>query len=327
MSQRCIGGAVAFGLALVLATPAASTPPGTNGMIVWQREARTGFPHLWVANPDGSEARRVFATARNRGEIEGAFSPTDPNLVFFTRFSDALFSDNIYSGNLASGAVTRVTRARSAELAPSISPDGARIAYFAVPRPRRIDPDAPPPPEHIRLVNVDGSGDSGLTSRRRRSFDPDWSPDGSRLVYTETRFVGRRQRPQTRQVVMNADGTGRRILTAFGGPNEINGKWMPDGRTILFERRRQGGTRSDILAIGAGGGRPRTVLATRAWETNPVPSPDGIRIVFTSDRGRRGRERLGPGFELYTMALDGTDIARLTNNRRPDIWPDWQRLP
>jgi Tol biopolymer transport system component len=327
MPQRCIRGAVALSLALFLATPAASTPPGTNGMIVWQREARTGFPHLWVANPDGSEARRVFATARNRGEIEGTFSPTDPDLVFFTRFSGALFSDDLFRGNLATGAVTRVTRARSAELAPSISPDGAQIAYFAVPRPRRIDPDTPPLREHIRVVNVDGSGDRALTSRRRRSVDPDWSPDGSRLVYTEARYVRGRPGPQNRQVVMNADGTGRQALTAFGGPDEINGKWMPDGRTILFERRRQRGTRSDILAIGADGAGLRTVLATPAWETNPVPSPSGTRIVFTSDRDRRGHERLGPGFELYTMALDGTDMVRVTNNRRPDIWPDWQRLP
>jgi Tol biopolymer transport system component len=125
---------------------------------------------------------------------------------------------------------------------------------------------------------------------------------------------------------MNADGTGRRAITSYGGRDEINPKWMPDGRTIVFERLQERGTRSDIVAIGAGGGPQRTILATPAWETNPVPSPDGTRIVFTSDRDRRGRERLGSGFEVYTMALDGSSVARLTNNRRSDIFPDWQRL-
>ena len=223
--------------------------------------------------------------------------------------------------------MTRVTSTRSADLAPSISPDGA-IAYFAVPRPRRIDPDALPPPERIRVVTVDGSGDRTLTSRRRRSVDPDWSPDASRLIYTEARFVGRRQRPQNRQVVMNAGGTGRRVLTAFGGPDEINGKWMPDGRTILSSSGAGNAGRAPTSSQSA----PMATDRARSWQrepgrTNPVRSPDGTRIVFTSDRDRRGRGRLGPGFELYTMALDGTDIARLTNNRRPDIWPDWQRLP
>jgi Tol biopolymer transport system component len=70
-----------------------------------------------------------------------------------------------------------------------------------------------------------------------------------------------------------------------------------------------------------------TVLATPRWETNPVPSPDGTRIVFCSDRDRPGSKWPGPGFEIYTMNIDGTSITRITNNRSPDIWPDWQRVP
>ena len=102
---------------------------------------------------------------------------------------------------------------------------------------------------------------------------------------------------------------------------------MPDGQTIVFEEAKRRGTRSDIVAMSANGGPPRALLATPAWETNPIPSPDGTRILFTSDRDRRGRDRLGPGFELYTMALDGSAVVRLTDNRQPDIFPDWQRLP
>jgi Tol biopolymer transport system component len=325
--QRPIVSAIALAAASLVALPAAATPPGRNGAIVWQRESRTGPPHLWVANPDGSGARQVFAANGRRGEAEGTFSPTDPNVMFFMRVSPRPFSEDIYSGNLATGAVTRVTRASSADIAPTVSPDGTKIAYFALPRPRRFDPDAPPPPARIHVANLDGSGDRALTPRRRRSFDPDWSPEGSRIAYTEVRFVGRPPEPQNRLMLMNADGTGRRALTAFGGVDEINPKWMPDAQTIVFEGLRERGTRSDILAIGAAGGAPRPILVTRAWETNPIPSPDGTRIAFTSDRDRRGRERLGPGFELYTIALDGSGIVRLTNNRRPDIFPDWQRLP
>jgi TolB protein len=78
--------------------------------------------------------------------------------------------------------------------------------------------------------------------------------------------------------------------------------------------------------MNADGSGVRPLLATGAYETNPVPSPDGTRIVFTSDRDRPGRRRLGPGFEVYTMALDGTGLTRVTNNRTPDLFPDWQRL-
>jgi Tol biopolymer transport system component len=326
MSLRFMGGAVALALLTVLAPPAAATPPGQNGLIAWQRESRTTPPHLWVANPDGSAAREVFANAPSEGEFEVALSPTDPNLVFFSAFFGGPFSEDIYSGNLATGAVTRVTMANSADIAPTVSPDGTKIAYFGVRRPRNINREAPPPPERIRVANLDGSGDRALTPRKQRSIDPDWSPDGTRIVYTQARLVGRRQqRAQNRLVVMNADGSGRRPITAFGGPNEINAKWTPDGQTILFEQLRR--RDADILAMSPNGGGTRRVLATDAWETNPVPSPDGTRIVFTSDRDRRGRDRLGRGFEVYTIARDGSDIVRLTNNRKVDIFPDWQRLP
>ena len=326
MSLRFTGGAVALALFTVLAPPAAATPPGQNGLIAWQRESRTTPPHVWVANPDGSAARQVFANAPSEGEFEGTFSPTDPNLMFFSAFFAGPFSEDIYSGNLATGAVSRVTTANSADIAPTVSPDGTKIAYFGIRRPRNINREGPPPPERIRVASLDGSGDRALTPRKQRSIDPDWSPDGTRIVYTQVRLVGRRQqRAQNRLVVMNSDGSGRRPITAFGGASEINPKWTPDGQTILFERLRR--RDSDILAMSPNGGRARRVLATDAWETNPVPSADGTRIVFTSDRDRRGRDRLGRGFELYTMARDGSDIVRLTNNRKADIFPDWQRLP
>ncbi len=86
---------------------------------------------------------------------------------------------------------------------------------------------------------------------------------------------------------------------------------MPDGQTIVFERFRERGTRSDIATINVADGTEQTVLATRAWETNPIPSPDGTRIAFTGNRDRPGPKRHGLGFEVYTMALDGSDIVRL----------------
>jgi Tol biopolymer transport system component len=81
--------------------------------------------------------------------------------------------------------------------------------------------------------------------------------------------------------------------------------------------------------MNADGSGKRRITATRPHETNPVFSPDGTRIAFTSDRDNRrlSKERLGRGFELYTMALDGSGIVRVTTNRRPDLFPDWQPLP
>jgi Tol biopolymer transport system component len=317
--------ALALIASLAVAAPAAATPPGSNGLIGWQRETTSGFTRLVVANPDGSAARTVFVNPARTGEVELTFSPTDPNLVFFTRFRITPFSEDLLRGNLASGRVRRLARPRSADIAPTVSPDGSTIAYFGVRRPKVLDPNGPQPPERIQLIGTNGGNHRTITPRNLRAIDPDWSPDGTRFVYTEARL--RPGRVQNRLAIMNVDGTGRRPLTRYGGPNEVNGKWMPDGQTIVFEQLRDGGGRSDIASIPASGGPIRKILGSRAWETNPVPSPDGTRIVFSGNLDRRGGDRLSLNFELYTMAVDGTDIVRITNNRRPDIFPDWQRLP
>lgn len=325
ISRRRLTGAIAIGLTGMLVMPAAATPPGSNGFIVWQKEQLNGPPKLKVANADGSGTRTVFS-GRDSGEFEGAFSPTAPELLFFSRGRRAPYSEDIYAGNLATGQVKRVIRARSADIAPSVSPDGTRIAYFAAPRPAVFREDRPGPPERIHIANLDGTGDRAITPKSKSSVDPDWSPDGTRIAYAESRFTSPTS-AQTRIMIVNVDGTGRRALSSYGGVDEINPKWTPDGQTIIFENLKRTGTKSDIVAIAPTGGPVRTILATKFWDTNPIPSPDGTRILFTSDRDRPGRERLGPGFELYTMAQDGSGIVRLTNNRSPDIFPDWQRRP
>ena len=172
-------------------------------------------------------------------------------------------------------------------------------------------------------MNVDGSGRRRLTRDRLYSFDPDYSPDGSRIVFAEGRVRGRGV--QNRLAVMDADGRNRRAITRFGGTDDINPKWTPDGQRIVFEARGRR-TRSDIASIVLDGSDLRLLLATPAWETNPIPSPDGTKIVFTSDRDRPGRDRINRGFEVYTMNVDGTGVTRLTTNTKVDAFPDWQRL-
>lgn len=310
----------------LLAAPAVATPPGTNGMLVWQREAPRVLPRLLVAPLGGDEVSGLFPSSSRHGDFEGTFSPVAPNQMAFTRWPGGNYTEDIMVGDMVLGSVRRIRRPGSADIAPSYSPDGTHIVYFQAPRPKKIRRDRPGPPEQVHVMSVDGSADRRLTPKGRRSIDPDWSPDGTRIVYSEVRILG--DRGEQRLRIMNADGSGDRSLTAFGGRDEINPKWMPDGQTIVFENASPRGSHSDIATIKPDGSGLRTVLRTPRWETNPIPSPDGTLIAFTSDRDRPdGAERLGLGTELYLMGVDGAGITRLTNNRQADLFPDWQRLP
>ena len=136
---------------------------------------------------------------------------------------------------------------------------------------------------------------------------------------------------------MNTDGTGTRVILPCAAARDIASfAWSPDGTQLILEiatgtpaGRTPHTRQSDLAIVAADGSGLRRLTRTAALETNPVFSPDGRFVAFTSDRASRSRrqERNGKAFELYTMRIDGSDIRRVTANGVPDLHPDWQALP
>ena len=121
---------------------------------------------------------------------------------------------------------------------------------------------------------------------------PDWSPDGTRIVFARGRGNENNSFVAWTLYVVNRDGSGLRQLTQSRGfLGESAPSWSPDGNTIAFERRLDGG----IYTIDVDGTNERLLVSdgfTPAW------SPDGSRIAFQQDR-------IGPiaVFDLETQAV------------------------
>ncbi|QDQ26903.1 PDZ domain-containing protein [Chitinimonas arctica] len=83
----------------------------------------------------------------------------------------------------------------------------------------------------------------------------------------------------------------------------------PDGRTVAFV---SGG---DIWTVPADGGEARLLIAHPAAESRPQWSPDGRKLVFTSNRSGNG--------DLYLLDLDNNSLRRLTHDDRPEQASGW----
>ncbi len=87
---------------------------------------------------------------------------------------------------------------------------------------------------------------------------------------------------------MNADGTGKRQVTTNGASN-FSPFFHPDGKRIIFssnvETRGEGGRPSfHLFLIGDDGTGLERLTVEGNFNSFPMFSPDGTRLVWVSDR-------------------------------------------
>ena len=313
---------VAVAGAAALAVPAAATFPGTSGKLVFERPTDNGA-NLFSVAPDGSGLTRL--TDRKGIEGDSSWSPDGSKVAFACAKNPERGPYEICVINADGGGFTQLTRHGTFSVAPAWSPDGTKIVYSTLKGPG----------DHLRLyvMNADGSGKQRLT-RHEGTYshtDPSWSPDGATIAFGILKAGDTPRSFDCSIALIDAvDGGKLRRLTPPRGSDELNPNWSPDGASIAFEVNELFEVRqSDIWLMNADGSGKQRLTKTKFYETNPVFSPDGKRIAFTGDRDNRklSKQRLGRGFELYTMAADGGDLIRVTDNRRAELFPDWQPLP
>ena len=100
----------------------------------------------------------------------------------------------------------------------------------------------------------------------------------------------------------------------------INPAWSPDGRRLLFQSERSGGT--DIYVMDADGANVTRLTEDPAADTHARWAPDGKRFVFDSERGG--------AWHIYVANADGSGVRRVTTdaqarNGAAGRHPDWSR--
>jgi len=234
------------------------------------------------------------------------------------------------AADAAPGETLQVTAVQGTNIAPAVSPDGAKVAFdlYGV----------------LWLIPIGGGPARRLTEDLMEIAQPDWFPDGRALVFQSYRdggfhlwrvgadgggltqltsgpFDDREPRvsPDGKRIAFSSDRGGRYgvhildlasgdIAAVDAGPGEVcEPAWSPDGRTLAVAV-----DKARILAVPLGGGAPRTLAqASPATDRlaagalySPAFTPDGQDVIYTAIENGRAELRSGGG----AVVVAGEDV-------------------
>lgn len=229
---------------------------------------------LWVANVDGSGARKL---TNDVGWLD---------VGWFQEWSQ---EDLRY--------ISKPFRRYDVGWSWEWSPDGNRIAYNVVSRDFRGNQAG----QSLWVAGADGSSPRQLTDDFYRWW---WSPDGERLAYlVQKGNLG----PEYELWVAAVDGSSpSKLNDGFHWGQKL--RWSPDGKRIayeVFERH----TYEELWVVAVdGSGINRLTDDVSGWEW----SPDGERIVYMVKVRGDGDYKVAD--ELWMMKLDNLMTHRFTQD-------------
>src|SRR5215213_1154245 len=275
----------------------------SNGLIAFERSF---FPlvqepsGIYTAKQDLTDEKLFPGISTNSGAGKPDWSPDGSRLAFQQSTFVNAGANEIFVINADGSGLLKVTdKAWFNNRGITWSPNGSQIAY--------ISEDGP---QAIHIANADGSGSYRLPGSPTSLWAVDWSPDGTKFVYSNAKEL----------FVINTDGTGKQQLTTVqqtqnGDTSDIDPRWSPDGTKILFTRYING-VFGKTYVMNADGSNQRKLFNFDSY--TPYWSPDGRSIVMM----------ISPG-KICTVNIDNTDLKCPNNNNFSffDITPSWQRLP
>ena len=336
MRGRLIKVILSAAVATLASTPAAqATYLGENGKIAYYRSGE-----IWVMDPDGSN-QAPLGVGQGSG---AAWSPDGAKLAY----SCARGFNTCTANADGSAVKMLDNFGLSPQYSPTWSPDGRRLAiqnsglcgsgcgYSNLWRIdaadggdqiQLIDSGADPswsatgriaytyayafytyPPREIRWLAANRPGHSSALTSGDDSDLPDWSPDGTKVVFR--RPVG----GNYEIYLMNADGTNQVRLTN-NAVYDSTPAWSPDGNKIVFSR--SSGGEDEIWVMNVDGtdetqltDTPGVLESEPAWQPVPQPayprpksaSPVRVSLVPAYERCQEPNRQHGPPLSFGACA-------------------------
>lgn len=173
---------------------------------------RDGTRDIYIMDANGKNVRKVFRRLAYR-EFP-VWSPDGKKLVY-TNAADW----SIYVGTINSQQEERITSANFLGGWPAWAPDGPEVAFISTEGPWAYS---------LKVVNLETRKERLLMPNEEigKFFDPDWSPDGTRIVFHWSKKG---------IYVMDGNGKGLRRLVS----NASRPTWSPLGDELVYGKKQQ----------------------------------------------------------------------------------------
>jgi len=305
--------------------------------------------NVWVINPDGSAATALdgliatsLTSPLGAASDLPSWSPDGSKIVF--QSARALFlSDEVNANNTfniwivnpdGSGLtpLTKLTAAGATSFEAVWSPDGGKIAFASRRAFDGSDNANTNATANIWVMNADGSGATPLTKLQLTSgadsFDPAWSPDGSKIAFESKRALDPTSNTAntTGNIwVVNADGSAPTPLTNLTAATAESARpaWSPDGSRIAFDSQRaldlsdnaNTNFTGNIWVVNAdgSGATALTKITAASFSSDAGWSPGGNKIFFASRNALDGSNAAIGAFNIWVVNADGTGATTLTS--------------
>ncbi len=188
------------------------------------------------------------------------------------------------------------------------SPDGKSVVYRD--STRGINDN-----DEIFVAAADGSERRNITNDPANDWGPDWSADGSTIVFNSDRDGG-----QIRSYLVHPDGSNVRAIDTDAWTEYPS--FSPDGTAITFMGHEAGDY--EIYSADVATGEIRQLTDNASGDGWPVWSPDGTSIAFTTERDDcafvpsadecwQTGEPDDQYRDVWVMNADGSDQRRVTS--------------
>lgn len=249
------------------------------------------FRGLWVMNIDGSQ-RKELVNEPGAG-YKFSWSADSKEIAYrFSKFMKGKRYEAIKKVDVASGRIEQLSNFERGVQPPhwSYSTAGKWVSFISRGERKGASVDHEMPrqllarlaakphinkilyfhKDNIWIMNEDGTQKRQLT--QDIGFDPVWSPDRSKIVYSKWDNL----------IVIDPDGRHKVDLGRGINPN-----WSPDSKMIIYQITQDDGHRitgSDLYITNAdGSGKTQLTNTPDEFEFDPSWSPKGDQIVYRSE--------------------------------------------